>query len=110
MKRDPAGGPVGREDLADQVLPRDEPPAARIAGRGPIVAHHQVVVRWDPGVLPAWWNVLQRQRLGVAAPQLHVGLVPPLAFDVDKPALLPPNVGGQTDPPLHERPFRAALL
>src|SRR4029453_2233957 len=37
-ERDPARGPVGREDAADQVLSRDEPPRTGVAGRPPIVA------------------------------------------------------------------------
>src|SRR5439155_23793544 len=45
--RDPRGRPVGREDLADQVLFRDAPPLARVARRVAVVAHHEVVPRRD---------------------------------------------------------------
>src|SRR5438477_3719463 len=50
VKRNPAGRPVGREDLADQVLLRDEAPHTRVARRLPVVAHHQVVVLRDPRI------------------------------------------------------------
>src|ERR687887_1078926 len=44
VEGDPARRPVRGEHLADQVLLRDEAPDARVAGRLPIVAHHQVHV------------------------------------------------------------------
>ena len=37
--------PVGREDLADQVLARHRPPLARVAGLRAVVAHHEVLPR-----------------------------------------------------------------
>src|SRR4051812_44514786 len=67
VKRNPARWPVGGENAADQVLLRDEAPGPGVAGRLPVVAHHQVVVLRDLGVLPAWRKIGEAQRPVVAA-------------------------------------------
>src|SRR5205085_8734529 len=79
---DSAEGPVDEEDLADDVLPGHEPPDARVAGVGPVVALHQVHARWDPVQRSDRWDVGERLRLVVAAVRLHVRLREPLAVDV----------------------------
>src|SRR5262249_21738269 len=39
--------PVGREDLADQVVFGDRPPGARVARGAPVVVHHEVLPLGD---------------------------------------------------------------
>src|SRR5919204_5711312 len=70
IDRDPVRWPVGREDLADQVLTGNGPPHARIAGLCAVVAHHEVHPLRD---------LLRLVRLGVAAVGLDVRLVELLA-------------------------------
>src|SRR5580765_7066770 len=70
--------PVDGEHLSDDVLPRHRAPAARVARRDAVVAHHEVVVLRD---LP------RRVRLEVAAVALDVRLVQLLAVDVDEALL-----------------------
>src|SRR5436305_9106064 len=104
------GRPVRREDVADEVLTRDEAPDTRVARRPPVVAHHQVVVLWDARVRVARGNVRQPHRAVVAAARLDVPLVELLAVDVDEPVALLPHFAWQADAALDERPFRPALL
>src|SRR5262245_64656712 len=104
-KRNPQGRPVGHEDLADDVLARHGTPHARVARLRPVVAHDEVAAHRD----------LERL-LGpdVAAVVLDVGLVEPLAVDIDigRPAAQPHlhALARQADDPLHERAAGAALL
>src|SRR5580765_5251371 len=94
LEADAPGWPVDREDGADQVLPRNGAPAARVAGRGAVVAEHQVLVGRD-GLL--------RNRLGVAPIRLDVRLVQLLAVQVDEAVLLAPAVSRECDQALDER-------
>src|SRR3954452_11414051 len=74
LDREPLRRPVGRDDLADQLVVRDRAPAPRVARRAAVVAHHEVVARRD---------LLRPVRVGVAPLWLDVRLVELLAVDVD---------------------------
>src|SRR4029453_3202659 len=97
----PVRRPVGREDLADQVLPGNRPPDPRIAGLRSVVAHHEVVPFRDP---------LRVVRVEVAAALRDVRLDQLLPVDVDLAVPLLPQLPRQADDPLYERPGRRALL
>src|SRR5438552_12324357 len=85
-ERDPVRRPVDEEDLADDLAPGDRPPATRVAGRGAVVAHPEVVpLRDSPGGL----------RLGVPAVRLDVALGELLAVDVDVSVALRPPLARQ---------------
>src|SRR5712691_5361109 len=43
MERNAVRGPVGHEDLADDVLARNRSPEARVARLRAVVAHHEVL-------------------------------------------------------------------
>src|SRR5947209_4695781 len=91
--RDTAGRPVRREDLADQAFLRHRPPGAGVARGAAVVAHHEVVAGLD----------LDRgDRPRVAPVRLDVGLVQPLAVDVDVAPALLPRLAGQPDQALDE--------
>src|SRR5262245_30139429 len=82
VERDPARRPVRREHVADQVLLRNESPDAGVAGRLPVVAHHQV-------------HVLRDARVGVPrrdVGQPHCPVVPAVGFDVRLVQLLAVDV------------------
>src|SRR4029077_576740 len=101
VQRDAVRRPVGREDLADQVLARDGAPAARIARLPTVVAHEEV---------RALVNLPRARRRVVQAPVgLDVRLVQLLAVDVDEPALLlSDGLARQADQALDEGAARAA--
>src|SRR4029453_13377918 len=84
----PVRRPVGREDLADQVLPGNRPPDPRIAGLRSVVAHHEVVPLRDP---------LRVVRVEVAAALRDVRLDQLLPVDVDLAVPLLPTPA----PPAH---------
>src|SRR5712691_7728390 len=94
LDRDPVRRRVRREHLPDQVLLRDRAPAARVARRRPVVAHHEVVILRDH---------LRGDRAVVASTRLDVRLVQPFAVDVHVPLALLPRVAWEPDHALHER-------
>src|ERR687898_1708068 len=100
-QRNPVRRPVGREDLADQILARNRPPAARVARLGAVVAHHEVGVVGDR---------LRLVRLEVAATLRDVRLNQPPPVDVHDAVALLPRLAGERNDPLDERPGGRALL
>src|SRR2546423_1640532 len=99
MNRDPGRRPIGKKDLADQVLAGDGPPDARVARRGAVVAHEEVAVLRDR---------LRRLRVVVAPLGLDVRLVQLLPVDVDEAVSLLPAVAREADQALDEPPAAAA--
>src|SRR4051794_16367186 len=80
VQREPVRRPVGREDLADQLLARNRAPAARVARLIAVVAHEEVLaLRHRPGT----GGGITRTAI-----LLDVRIVEPLAVDVDESALL----------------------
>src|SRR5437899_6427271 len=110
VERDAAGRPVGREDLADQVLPRDQAPTAGVARGTAVVSHHQVVVLRYPRVRLPRWNVGERHALVAATVGFDVGLDQLPAVDVHEAVALLPDLTRQADQSLDERSLRTALL
>src|SRR6186713_1814272 len=104
VNRQTIRGPVGREDLADQVAAGHGSPLSGVARLRAVVAHHEVVAGRD----------LHGPELLARAPvRLEVRLPQLLAVDEDVPeALLQAHldgVAGQPDEPLDERAAGAAL-
>src|SRR4051812_46262954 len=103
--RNPVGGPIRREHLPDQVLPRHRPPLARVARLRAVVAHHEVLPLRD---------VVRLRASRVTAVRLDVRLVELLAVDedvtgaADVPQLDP--VAREADQPLDEGSAGAAAL
>src|SRR6266508_1465507 len=93
LEADAPRRPVDREYRADEVLPWNRAPAARVARRGAVVAEHQILALRDR---------LARNRLRVSPIGLDVRLVQLLAVDVDEAVLLAPGLAWQPDEALDE--------
>src|SRR4051794_31126851 len=110
VERDSARGPISGEHVPNQVLARDQAPRPGVAGRLSVVAHHQEVALRDPRVLVPRRQVGEADRAVVAAIGPYVRLVQLLPVDVDEALALLPDLAGQADQALDERPLRTALL
>src|SRR5262245_51544868 len=101
-KADSLGRPVDGEDLADEAVPRDGSPHPAVAGRRPVVAHHEVLALGN-APCPDVVRVLPLPL------RVEIALVEPLAVQVDDaPSVLPDRVARKADQTLDEDAARAA--
>src|SRR5262249_26675987 len=83
---------------------------AGVARLRPVVAHHEVVARWDVPDLPEVGGVGQPSlRRDVRLLELHELLRPRCANPDEAAVVLAHGLAGEADDPLHERAALAAL-